>query len=442
MGTSFVRELTPQELARLPAARQAMETAGTQGCATRFTFFAAFDGTHNDEANLKLSGDPYPTNISQLGMQAREAAESNAGIRARYYPGVGTGGDQGGPLQAAFFPTDAIQAAAEKAYRDFSDVAIDYLKTTPGAQVSDLGVAVAGFSRGAASAIRFAQLLHERGLVAPDGQVLAPPGSIPVTAMALIDPVARFVTAPMHIPPNVQGQLLSVIAEHEHRSDFRPLYPVNDPRVTHVRHPGNHVGVGGGYDAHGTAAHVLEGLTGYFQHRGVGLADVPPERRHDPQAPQRLYTEVWQTARNGDVLQDEQGRNKPQWRHDDPARGRIGVAPQVPPAHKAWLERFQREVGPRLQGLGHDRQACERIAAGCVCRSAGYSPANAPPQFLLSADQTRIGVLHRSGLLQEMPLQRLLTEPAPVPAQPVTPAADLARTPLPVPEHEPMVRGR
>ncbi|WP_284309334.1 hypothetical protein, partial [Hydrogenophaga electricum] len=102
--------------------------------------------------------------------------------------------------------------------------------------------------------------------------------------------------------------------------------------------------------------------------------------------------------------------------------------------------RFQREVGPRLQALGHDRQACERIAAGCVCRSAGYSPANAPPQFLLSADQTRIGVLHHSGLLQEMPLGQLLAEPAP--AQTVSPAADPARTPLQAPEHEPLVRSR
>src|SRR5690606_21323275 len=130
------------------------------------------------------------------------------------------------------------------------------------ATVADLGAAVTGFSRGGASAIRFAQLLSERGLLAPDGQVLAPPGAIPVTAMALIDPVARFVDAPMHIPPNVQGQVLSVIAEHEHRTDFRPLYHADDPRVTHVEHPGNHVGLGGGYDRQGTAANVLEGVTG------------------------------------------------------------------------------------------------------------------------------------------------------------------------------------
>ena len=76
MGTVVVRELTAEERARMPLARQEMEVAGAQGCATRFTFFAAFDGTNNDEGNLKLSGDPYPTNISRLGEQARDAAEN------------------------------------------------------------------------------------------------------------------------------------------------------------------------------------------------------------------------------------------------------------------------------------------------------------------------------------------------------------------------------
>src|SRR5690554_1667645 len=175
------------------------------------------------------------------------------------------------------------------------------MSENPDATPADIGAAVVGFSRGGAAAIRFAQLVHERGLTDSDSRVIAAPGSVPVTAMALIDPVARFVDAPMHIPPNVQGAVLSVIAEHESRTDFRPLYYADDPRVRHVHHPGNHVGTGGGYDAHGTAASVLEGVTGYFRQRGIGIAEVPPERRHDPEAPQRLYTEIWQTARNGDV---------------------------------------------------------------------------------------------------------------------------------------------
>ena len=413
MGTSLVRALMDEERARMPQARLEMETAGAQGCATRFTFFAAFDGTNNDENNLKLAGTPLTTNASQLRMQARTADSSY--LMHGYYPGVGTGGDQGGLINAAVLPTPAIHAAAEKAYGEFRLAALDYLKSHPDATVADLGAAVVGFSRGGAAAIRFAQLVHERGLTDNDGRVIAAPGSVPITAMALIDPVARFVDAPMHIPPNVRGPVLSVIAEHETRTDFRPLYHADDPRVRHVEHPGNHVGTGGGYDAHGTAASVLEGVTGYFQQRGIGIADVPPERRHDPQAPQLLYTEVWQTARNGDVLKNGDGSYKAVWRRDDPALGRIGVRPMVPPEHQAWLDKARQELGPRLEAAGFSPEMCERIVAGCVCQAAGqavergYAGAAPAPAFLLGKDGQRLGVLHPSGVLQEMRLDELMT---------------------------------
>ena len=389
MGTSLVRALMDEEHARMPQARLEMETAGAQGCATRFTFFAAFDGTNNDRDRPELAGGNLPSNIGLLAWQSEELAKVNAGIRPGYYPGVGTGGDQGGLINAAVLPTPAIHAAAEKAYGEFRLAALDYLRQHPDATPADIGAAVVGFSRGGAAAIRFAQLVHERGLTDNDGRVIAPPGSVPITAMALIDPVARFVDAPMHIPPNVRGPVLSVIAEHENRTDFRPLYHADDPRVRQVEHPGNHVGTGGGYDAHGTAASVLEGVTGYFQQRGIGIADVPPERRHDPQAPQLLYTEVWQTARNGDVLKNGDGSYKAVWRRDDPALGRIGVRPMVPPEHQAWLDKARQELGPRLEAAGFSPEMCERIVAGCVCQAAGqavergYAGAAPAPAFLL-----------------------------------------------------------
>ncbi len=108
MTTPVVRDLTPRELSRLPEVQQEMADVGNRGVATRFTFFAAFDGTNNDRANLKLSGDEFSTNIGQLDVQAGQAAESNPNIRTRYYPGVGTGGDQGGLSTAAVFPTSAV----------------------------------------------------------------------------------------------------------------------------------------------------------------------------------------------------------------------------------------------------------------------------------------------------------------------------------------------
>ncbi|MFA6616249.1 MAG: hypothetical protein WCS60_09225, partial [Hydrogenophaga sp.] len=164
MGTSLVRALMDEERARMPHARLEMETAGAQGCATRFTFFAAFDGTNNDRDRPELAGGNLPSNIGLLAWQSEESAKVNAGIRPGYYPGVGTGGDQGGLINAAVLPTPAIHAAAEKAYGEFRLAALDYLKSHPDATVADLGAAVVGFSRGGAAAIRFAQLVHERGL--------------------------------------------------------------------------------------------------------------------------------------------------------------------------------------------------------------------------------------------------------------------------------------
>lgn len=99
MGTSVVRELTAEERARMPEARQEMERAGAAACATKFTFLAAFDGTNNDENNLKLSGTKLSTNVSQLRTQARVANSDS--LKSGYYPGVGTGGDQGGLVNAA-----------------------------------------------------------------------------------------------------------------------------------------------------------------------------------------------------------------------------------------------------------------------------------------------------------------------------------------------------
>ncbi|MCU0763784.1 MAG: DUF2235 domain-containing protein, partial [Hydrogenophaga sp.] len=154
----------------MPALKQAMIDAGRNGCATAFTFLAAFDGTNNHRANLELAGDQYPTNIAHLEKQAKDSKAET--LKSAYVPGVGTGGDQGGLIHAGVLPTPAVDAAAEKAYVQFRDAAIAYLANNPSATPADIGVAVVGFSRGGPSALRFAQLLNDRGLVAPDGTVM------------------------------------------------------------------------------------------------------------------------------------------------------------------------------------------------------------------------------------------------------------------------------
>lgn len=378
-----------------------MEDAGRQGSTSRFNFFAAFDGTNNDKSNLKLSGDPFPTNVGNLDLQA-EGSVSNTFKRA-YYPGVGTGGDQGNLVNAGPNPTPAIDAAAEKAYTDFSDAALKYLRDNPGATAADLGASVTGFSRGCASAVRFAQLVNDRGLIAPDGTVVADKGSVPITGMALIDPVATTgVKGEMGIPLNVKGQVLVVQAEHGNRRWFRPLDYSDDPRVTTVRHPGNHVGTGGGQDRDGTAANVHEGVTAYFQRRGVPLADVPPEQRYNPSQRPMLRTEAYQTARNGDVVPGADDKPQPRWPLDDPSQPRIEVKPQMSEQHKAWLRQAYTELATPLKARGLDAGQCLQVSAACVATAAEHLSWGEPRRYRLSKDGERVAVQHQNGRFDEV----------------------------------------
>lgn len=410
MGTSLVRPLTEEEMARLPVARSAMEEAGKGGTTSRFNFFAAFDGTNNDQDNLKLSGDPYATNIGNLDQQANRSVSDS--FKRNYYPGVGTGGDQGNVVNAGPNPTPAIDAAAEKAYRDFVKASQEYINTHPGATPADLGASAVGFSRGCASAVRFAQLVNDRGLVAPDGTVVAPKGSVPITAMALIDPVATGVKGETGLPANVKGQVLVVQAEHENRSWFRPLDYSDDPRVTTVKHPGNHVGVGGGQDLDGTAANVHEGVTAYFQRRGVPLADVPPEQRHNPHARAMIRTEAFQTARNGDVLTDEDGNKRLRWPVDDDSQPRVTVKPRISEQTKAQLRQSYTELAPGLKSRGLDSGQCLQVSAACVAKAAEHPDWGDPKRYLLSKSGEQVAVQHQNGRFDEVRVDEALQSSA------------------------------
>jgi hypothetical protein len=406
MGTSTVRLLSEEEMAQLPVARRAMEEAGKSGTSSRFNFFAAFDGTNNDKDNLKLSGDPYPTNVANLHKQALSSRSEF--FDTGYYRGVGTGGDQGHFNEAAFNPTPAVDAGAEKAYGQFLKASLDYLRTHPNATAADLGASVVCFSRGCATGIRFAQLVNDRGLVAPDGTEIAKPGSVPITAMAMLDPVAFGVKGDLRIPPNVKAPVLVVQAEHENRRPFRPLDYSGDPRVTTVRHPGNHVGVGAGYDRNGTAANAQQGLTGFFQSAGVGLGDVPPDQRFDPSQPARLFTENHQTARNGDLITNEDGQARPRWPLDDPARPRIQVKPPMSEPHKALLTQAYVETAPRLKARGLSPEQCLQVSAACLAVAAEHAHRGAPQRFVPSRDSERVAVLYRDGRFDEVRVDEAL----------------------------------
>ncbi|HAJ14384.1 MAG TPA: hypothetical protein DCM06_17735, partial [Comamonadaceae bacterium] len=80
------------------------------------------------------------------------------------------------------------------------------------------------------------------------------------------------------------------------------------------------------------------------------------------------------------------------------------------PEHQAWLDKARQDLGPRLEAAGFSTEMCERIVAGCVCQAAerGYGGAGLAPQFLLGKDGHRLGVLHPSGVLQELSVAQTL----------------------------------
>lgn len=300
MGTSIVRSVSSEEIAELQA-RIAQASQMNSGVAPgKFVFMANFDGTNNDRKNLPLSGSKYQTNVANLFDQG--AANINEHFKARYYPGVGTGGIAGGKLNAGLFPTEPLREIAEQAYNQFALEARTYLRDHPNATYRDLSVVTTAFSRGNGSAMMFVRALDERGLKLPDGTVVAPPGAIPVTAQVLFDPSHAFIQGDLSLPPNVRGKVLVMAARDEHRADFRLADYGRDPRSNVVEIAGNHCGVGGGYELHGTSAAALEIATRYLQNSGFAVADVAQDQRFNPALSMNVYTENYQTARNGDVV--------------------------------------------------------------------------------------------------------------------------------------------
>jgi Uncharacterized alpha/beta hydrolase domain (DUF2235) len=332
MGTTIDRHLSRQEVQQVQVQRDAMgQLHGAQ--AGSFIFFAAFDGTNNDKDNLELSGNPYPTNVANMYRQAEDAKLVNSSLQTGYYRGVGTGGEMGSLLEAGLFPTEPVRVAANQAYLDFAEKARDYLRDNPTATHKDISLSSVGFSRGTASQVLLAQMLNDKGLLTEDGKQLAPPGGIEVKGMVMLDPVHSYIKGDMRLPPNVKGDVLVVRADDEFRTEFKAADYSRDPRVKTVSLHGNHCGIGGGSHQRGTAAAALEGSTKYLQNSGVTVADVPVSQRFNAGEPVPLYSEAYQTARNGDKLYSESvngdpARSKPllQWAVQG-ERGSRGTTP-------------------------------------------------------------------------------------------------------------------
>jgi putative chitinase len=142
--------------------------------------------------------------------------------------------------------------------------------------------------------------------------------------------------------------------------------------------PANHVGIGGGYDLHGTAAVALEGATAYLKNSGIDIGEVPRELRFDPSKPIAVYTEGYQTARNGDVLRDQaSGRPATVWRLDENERLTTLVpAPRAlpdrldHPDHPGHAVFRQAQDGMHKIDAQHGRVPDQRSDSAAACLAA------------------------------------------------------------------------
>ena len=197
--------LSPVDLQKqLDAVQQAAALSRPAVNLEGFMFVACFDGTNNDHDDLGESETEIPTNISGLYQMCKEVLVPEKTGTAQYYAGAGT---KDSILFSEGWPpavTLEIDRQANNAYNDFVKAALEWASKNPGKDLADhLQVATTGFSRGCATAVRFCQLLNERGLKGADNAELVAPGGVPVVATVLLDPVTTGYMNDLSIPQNV-----------------------------------------------------------------------------------------------------------------------------------------------------------------------------------------------------------------------------------------------
>lgn len=137
------------------------------GAEHKHVFVAAFDGTWNDRENLRPG--EVMTNPALLEKELSELY--NERLSGNYYNGVGT--RENALMKVLNGMTgDGSEQRAEQAFRDFQKQSLEWLKADPDAQIH---VVTVGFSRGAASARHFLNLVDERGVPADAGRKLVEP---------------------------------------------------------------------------------------------------------------------------------------------------------------------------------------------------------------------------------------------------------------------------
>lgn len=308
-----LRSITQAELnSQIQAVASAASRPVGSISADDFLFVACFDGTNNDRTDLDEAGDKIDTNVSGL---YEMCARIDGNVVAMYYAGPGT--DKAILFSDAlpYAVTAEINKCADTAYTQFAEAACAWLLEHPDKSAEQaILVATTGFSRGCATAVRFCQLLNERGLKAGDGSVLAAPGTITVEAAVMLDPVTTGYSGNLSVPSNVNLQnFISFQARDELRYAFKAAtFGAGAAVLSFV---GNHGDVGGAYvneqstpyTLHGLGALAFEAQVNFFRSAGIPLGAIPAHRAYDGADLLTIHTEgvdsfghvIWSTY--GDV---------------------------------------------------------------------------------------------------------------------------------------------
>jgi hypothetical protein len=239
------RPLSAADRANVQGAQRALAAANIRPIArgpNQVQIEIAFDGTGND-----ASVDNYQTNPAQL----HQLFDGNK----TYVRGVGTNATSGIAASGGNLAEGARGIGMENRIEQGYDAVVAQVneakRLNPNAEVS---VVVTGFSRGAATARQFVNVLNERGIPNADRAKGGPANFGPprVGALVIFDTVDSHdtATAAETIPPNVDN-VLHLVSRDEHRPEFPLTTAVDrnrpDPRVTEIALPGAHSDVGGGY---------------------------------------------------------------------------------------------------------------------------------------------------------------------------------------------------
>ncbi|MFY0992619.1 phospholipase effector Tle1 domain-containing protein [Halomonas sp. C05BenzN] len=239
-----------------------------------------FDGTGNNRENDRRRTDRDITNVAKLFDLYLE--DEDQGYHRVYAHGVGTvTGDEGADRLAALRNLSglALGVGPEGGHARI-ELALDQLRTfLRGNEGATVILDVFGFSRGAALARHFVNLIHRwpETLPVPDFRPglptprvplrrieAFPPGFVPfpqVRFVGLFDTVgsfylpgdARNLDFNLHLAPGSAMRVVQLTAHHEIRRNF-PLSSLADPRgnlpggFSEIVLPGVHSDVGGGYE--------------------------------------------------------------------------------------------------------------------------------------------------------------------------------------------------